>query len=423
MKQDDELWMKKMKEMLQDYNEPAPPDGWERLSQSLMPPVQHKIIPRKWWGVAAAVLILAVSGVSFYFLHTPVAEDIRLTDVPVIEITPDAIPVIPQPEAIAERIKPAKEIKSGQYIVRAVEKNNFVDKEDVSNIPDKPVISDEPSDSNKQENEDVSKEQTKTNVDESRTKNVANNNGKEKSGKRPFTPVVSQKTARNNWTVGLSVNSGTASLLNNDRNTPLNIDKTTPLSSIDLSSTANNGTGFIDLSDKDIIFTKDGGPEIPEYVDIDHHMPVTVGLSLRKEIGNGFSVETGLSYTFLKSDITKNTEQEGKIKGEQKLHYIGIPVRANWDFIDNKNFNVYLSAGGMVEKCVYGKTLDENNTVKPLQLSLNAGVGAQYNLSKQVGIYVEPGVSYFFDDGSKVETIRKENPFNFNLQAGVRFTY
>ena len=36
-------------------------------------------------------------------------------------------------------------------------------------------------------------------------------------------------------------------------------------------------------------------------------------------------------------------------------------------------------------------------------------VGAQYNISSRVGIYVEPGVSYFFDDGSDIETIRKKS--------------
>ena len=30
---------------------------------------------------------------------------------------------------------------------------------------------------------------------------------------------------------------------------------------------------------------------------------------------------------------------------------------------------------------------------------------------------------YYFNDGSDIQTIRKENPFNFNIQAGVRLTY
>lgn len=62
-------------------------------------------------------------------------------------------------------------------------------------------------------------------------------------------------------------------------------------------------------------------------------------------------------------------------------------------------------------------------TVKPLQLSVLGAVGAQLNLTNHLGFYVEPGVSYFFDDGSDIQTIRKENPCNFTLQAGFRLSY
>ena len=77
----------------------------------------------------------------------------------------------------------------------------------------------------------------------------------------------------------------------------------------------------------------------------------------------------------------------------------------------------------MVEKCVYGKLGSEKETVKPLQFSVSGAVGAQLNATKRVGVYVEPGVAYYFDDGSDIQTIRKENPFNFNIQAGIRLTY
>ena len=62
-------------------------------------------------------------------------------------------------------------------------------------------------------------------------------------------------------------------------------------------------------------------------------------------------------------------------------------------------------------------------TVYPLQFSVSGAVGAQFNATMLIGVYVEPGVAYFFDDGSDVQTIRKDTPFNFNLQAGIRFTY
>ena len=89
----------------------------------------------------------------------------------------------------------------------------------------------------------------------------------------------------------------------------------------------------------------------------------------------------------------------------------------------------------MVEKCVAGTmhkvgivnkqdkdATNENIHVKPLQWSLSAAAGAQFKITDKVGIYAEPGVVYYFDDGSNWQTIRKEHPFNFNIQLGVRFT-
>ena len=69
------------------------------------------------------------------------------------------------------------------------------------------------------------------------------------------------------------------------------------------------------------------------------------------------------------------------------------------------------------------KTGTEQTRIKPLQYSVMGSVGAQYGLSRHFALYVEPGISYFFDDGSSVQTIRKENPLNFNLQTGIRLTY
>lgn len=59
---------------------------------------------------------------------------------------------------------------------------------------------------------------------------------------------------------------------------------------------------------------------------------------------------------------------------------------------------------------------------KPWQCSVNASAGMQFNLSSVVGLYVEPGVSYYFDNGSSVSNIYKEKPLNFNLEFGLRFS-
>ena len=60
---EDELWMRKIKERLDDYSEPLPVSGWERLEKDLSaskPPVagRRRIIPFRRWAVAAAAALL-----------------------------------------------------------------------------------------------------------------------------------------------------------------------------------------------------------------------------------------------------------------------------------------------------------------------------------------------------------------------------
>ena len=58
---------------------------------------------------------------------------------------------------------------------------------------------------------------------------------------------------------------------------------------------------------------------------------------------------------------------------------------------------------------------------KPLQFSALASVGIQANFNKWLSIYFEPGMAYYFDDNTELLTIRKDKPFNFNMQLGLRF--
>ena len=227
-------------------------------------------------------------------------------------------------------------------------------------------------------------------------------------------PAEKASSQKGTWSMGLSVgNSGGAS-------TELGSGIPSYMSRVSMVSVSN---GLLSIpNDQQLVF-EDGVPylrQANQVVDMEHHQPISFGLSVRKSLAKGFSVETGLTYTLLSSDA-KFADSDQKTK--QKLHYLGIPLKANWNFLDKKLFTLYVSGGGMIEKCVYGKLGTEKETVKPLQFSVSGAVGAQFNATKRVGIYVEPGVAYFFDDGSDVQTIRKENPFNFNIQAGIRLTY
>lgn len=165
-----------------------------------------------------------------------------------------------------------------------------------------------------------------------------------------------------------------------------------------------------------------------------HRLPVRVGLNVAYRLTDRLSVESGVSYTRLSSDMKDGTK-DNYSSGSQKLDYIGVPLNVKYCAFGYRRLSVYASAGLLTEKCVSGKTTHEyvisgekkkheteDVAAKPWQLSVNAALGAQFDVLRNVGVYVEPGVSYYFDDRSPLSTIYKEKPLNFNLNLGVRYT-
>lgn len=416
-----ELWMNKLKEKLADYSEPTPASGWEQLEKELMPSVEKKIYPyRKWMMAAAAVILLAVvSSVSLYFLG-PAADEMRHIQT-VLATTPDVLPGVQQPDMQGTSVEP---------VLRPVARENRLAKVDRDiqehKMPvDEPAVKDEPALVVEEKelgtviNEGEPTEETNAGQTQTQTKDkerpTAGNRPRRPSDRDKYhIPTEKPSSRKGTWSMGLGVgNSGGASSEVGSGAYPY-------MSRVSMLSVSN---GLMEIPNDQTLVFEDGVPylrQAKQVVDIKHHQPISFGLSVRKALGKGFSLESGLTYTLLSSDA-KLADNDRQI--EQKLHYIGIPLRANWNFLDKKFVTLYVSGGGMVEKCVYGKLGSEKETVKPLQFSVSGAVGAQLNATKRVGVYVEPGVAYYFDDGSDIQTIRKENPFNFNIQAGIRLTY
>lgn len=191
--------------------------------------------------------------------------------------------------------------------------------------------------------------------------------------------------------------------------------------------------GAMDAKDSPMLDMNTVNRDVEQKTEYDHHLPIRIGLSVAYALTDRLSISSGLTYTRLSSDI-KDASRESKYIGEQRLHYVGIPVNVSYKVASFRWLGLYGTAGVLAEKCVSGTTDEgyvENNTMKytntqdisskPLQMSVNAGVGIQFDFIDNVGIYAEPGLSYYFDDGSALQTIYKEKPLNFNLNVGVRF--
>ncbi len=65
---------------------------------------------------------------------------------------------------------------------------------------------------------------------------------------------------------------------------------------------------------------------------IRHKVPVTFGLSLYYNLGKRWGIGTGVNYTKLASELHSGSGSN-YIKGDQIVHYIGIPVQVNYNVI------------------------------------------------------------------------------------------
>lgn len=173
--------------------------------------------------------------------------------------------------------------------------------------------------------------------------------------------------------------------------------------------------------------------EVPK-TNVRHKFPISVGVGVSYRLNNRFSLHSGLNYTYLSSEWEVYAVYHDEVK--QKLHFVGIPLSLSYKMAEWKDFQFYTTAGVMAEINVAGKqsakifsgnellrVQTDRIRMKELLWSLNARVGVDYPLFRFLSLYAEAGVDYYIDNGSLIETIRSEKPFNVNLQAGFRFGF
>lgn len=420
MKQNDK-WTIKFRERMEGYAETPPSEVWEKLDgelSSVVAPERHLFFRI----FAAAVVILLLTSLSLYFFtYTPVLEENITADTISKPLTDQNDPEPQQQVASADYNNkvgiPAKYIKTGNKKSELSDNTESI----VVQLPSDTIhsLSEKPSE-NVPEKKKESPDRTYR-----------------QSGFVPSDAdykIIKSSKKKGSWSMGISVgNNMIASAENHYGFSNLNrsggMPRVMDLSQTDQPEDTENQkvtAAYQQIMLKNI--------NLETTTNIKHRFPVTFGLSLRKNISDHFSLETGLMYTLLSSDL--KTGGDVYYSQEQKLHYLGIPLKAGWSFIEKKKFSLYLSAGGMMEKCIksqlkthyemqneYSFVGDDHLEVNRLQWSVLALVGVQFNITDHLGIYAEPGVVYYFDDGTSISTIRKEKPFNVNLQVGLRFGF
>lgn len=166
----------------------------------------------------------------------------------------------------------------------------------------------------------------------------------------------------------------------------------------------------------------------------DHHGPITFGLAISRQLTQRWSIETGIQYTLLHS--TFSIGRSGySIDQNQKLHYIGIPLRVSYHLWGYKNMSIITSGGITTNIPVYGDVKetyiedykqipsDRWSISAPWQISIGTSIGFQYKFAPRLSLYVEPTLYYQVPNGSSVHSIWTEHPFMYSMPFGIRLTW
>ena len=387
-----ESWEEQLRRKLEGHKV-APPEGlWEDICKEL--DVRGHSTNRRWYyAVAAALLALAGFFAVYQFNNNNETKELTVKSETIAPEKPDA---------------PASEDKVDEKFALATI-NNKVSKEDnltKSQTPCEPTSELEPSapEPEPESDDDLSKDvlqepnseepvtetQAKKSVDDLRTYQLPSS---EPSPKRNVTS--------DRWSLGLTASGG---LLAANNSIGTNLPYYQIVNRFDYTNEGIN--------------TQSSYPQT-EFV-WKHRLPVRFGLSVHYQLNDRLSLLSGVSYTYLYSECSIPYTHYN-----QKLHYLGIPIGIVWQLWSSGHFHLYLSGSAMLEKCISAsfdnKSSEEVNIEKPWQWSINAAAGAEYSFTPQLGVYLEPSLGYYFDDGSTLEHYYKEHPMAPSISFGLRF--
>lgn len=402
---------------LYDFESEAPPkDIWDKIEVRLdrQRPALNPLYRKKWWAAAAAAIAFLIIGNVVYFLQKE----------PVSPVVVETI------EQKTEELKSIiREQESALPIMDTELKPSVAQVKKSSSVPSVPTVrllsasADTASDKHSgqvQEEEEI--EEANVTAADQPVEDVAAKNeiavspeytDRSALDNDPAEPV--KKTKR--WGMGMgagSFSSGSSSVFNgySFRNTTYEDQQLYFLNAVT--------DKFTDQSPK---------------TDIKHRQPVSFGLSASYMLTPRWFLMGGLNYSYLSSEWKTNGGYYQK--SEQRLHFIGLPVAIAYKIAEWNSFVWYASAGVMPEvnvagttkmtKYMNGQPLDNpekiDQRMKEWYWSVNAATGISYPLLRFLSAYAEVGAGYYFDNGSTIETIHSDKPFNVNLSVGLRLGF
>ena len=422
MKED---WLNRIRESQADFSEPEPEGLWEGIEAGLeAEAVSRRKVSRWWWvmlPVAAAVALVL-------FLSVPGFESVSDTKPSIVEAV--------EPIEIIDSQLITSVGQSSETALLAYSGMPRISKINVSQFEMSEAVAEQKSSGATMADADKTTEESSKPRDVS-SPNKTPDNGLSENRRPENLPSENwpsendrptRKVRRSGFSLGLLASNVAGSRSSSSEYAALYGSTVTR----QIHGFSETSADFPDSQGYAGVMQSNSGNEVSSTVR--NWQPVQVGVSVAYSFTDRLSIESGLTYSCLVSDLSSGTPS-GNYDIRQTLHYIGLPLSLKYEFLKVKGFSLYASAGGQMEKCVDGKTRtdyfidgkkvsSENGRimVEPLQWSVGAYVGAQYSFNRLVGLYVEPGAAYYFRNGSPVNCIYSERPFNFSLRTGLRFS-
>ena len=150
-----------------------------------------------------------------------------------------------------------------------------------------------------------------------------------------------------------------------------------------------------------------------------HFMPLRAGLSLRIPFTERWSLTTGLDYSWYASNLDYSHSGVHR----QDVHYLGIPLRADFTIARNRWMDVYVGVGGSVDFCVAAYDAGQKIEKDGVGFSIIGAGGIQFNINKNLSLFLDPTFSWNIPaNNRKLDTYRSEHPFMFTVSTGLRVT-
>jgi len=410
-----------IRQKLEGHQTPVEPAVWDAIEAGVIATKAKRKIPFIWWfttGLAAAVALLLFVTVPANQNESNIASTTKNS---VIEKSKPSESVAPKNQIIAStsannilKIKPTiSEQEKTDKIIKPTktESPNFkyeMSQNEIVTVNNTKVVNEIPTETTADFVQIENKSTNETSTDSMVSSPNTTPSEKLQLKKEDWTDPLKEKSNRN-WELVAMV--GSAGKSNSNTMSAPVLDYSPRMGVV----AAKNANTYIfapeDFSDKTYL------------------APVAAGFAIARKISPVLSVESGITYTYLLTMFKNNT-----IDSKLHLHYIGLPVRAVYDFSTNNKWSFYTAVGGMVEKGLWSIYVQNQNNPNSIitttvsdkingwQFSLNTSVGGAYSIYKNTAIYFEPKLSYYFDTDQPI-SIRTENKLVIGFEGGLRYKF